>query len=94
MVSFAKLHIIRQGIRKKYKNIGLENFLLFIIVYTVNSQFWIICELFPKVNNPAVMIIKRKRNTAIIHLWNEFSKYPRLAMNCILIDNHLFHNLF
>jgi hypothetical protein len=30
MVSFAKLHIIRQRIRKKYKNIGLENFLLSI----------------------------------------------------------------
>jgi hypothetical protein len=28
MVSFAKLYIIRQGIRKIYKNIGLEKFLL------------------------------------------------------------------
>jgi hypothetical protein len=28
MVSFAKLVRIRQGIGKKYKNMGLENFLL------------------------------------------------------------------
>jgi hypothetical protein len=30
MVSFAKLLRIRQGIGKKYKNMGLENFLLSI----------------------------------------------------------------
>jgi hypothetical protein len=32
MVSFAKLLRIRQGIGKKYKNIGLEKFLLSIII--------------------------------------------------------------
>jgi hypothetical protein len=32
MVSFAKLHIIRQKIKKIYKNIGLENFLLSILL--------------------------------------------------------------
>jgi hypothetical protein len=32
MVSFAKLLRIRQGIEKKYKNIGLEKFLLSIFL--------------------------------------------------------------
>jgi hypothetical protein len=35
MVSFAKLPRIRQGIGKKYKNIGLENFLLSILLNSV-----------------------------------------------------------
>ncbi len=43
MVSFAKLHKIRQRIRKKYKNIGLENFLLSI---------GIIFSVLQKTNNP------------------------------------------
>jgi hypothetical protein len=41
MVSFAKLQIIRQGIRKKYKNIGLEKFLLSIDSKVLRTNyFW------------------------------------------------------
>ncbi len=41
MVSFAKLHIIRQRIRKKYKNIGSENFLLSIMLFiTIFIKTW------------------------------------------------------
>jgi hypothetical protein len=30
-----------------------------------------------------------KWNTAIVHLWNEFSNYPILALNCMIFKNAL-----
>jgi hypothetical protein len=58
MVSFAKLHIIRQRIRKKYKNIGLENFLLSISIKIMQNT----CNKMKKPNN-------NKKNVFLIRLF-------------------------
>jgi hypothetical protein len=46
MVSLAKLFRIRQGMRKKYKNMGLEKFRL-----PIRGKNCIICPIYQKIRN-------------------------------------------
>jgi hypothetical protein len=42
MVSLAKLLRIRQGIEKKYKNMGLEKFLLSFVIYLKTTRIFFV----------------------------------------------------